>query len=82
MVGGGGTRTAELLRALTGCPVEEFTPCQAVAAAEKGSRFQAVVVENFEPRDPRQLSGCAAARWALAVGVPLERAADLLAPGR
>ena len=66
VVGGGGTRTAELLRALTGCPVEEFTPCQAVAAAEKGSRFQAVVVENFEPRDPRQLSGCAAARWALA----------------
>ena len=66
VVGGGGTWTARLLRTLTGCPVKELTPCQAVAAAEKGEYFQAVVVENFEPRDPRQLSGCAAARWALA----------------
>ena len=66
VVGGGGTWAARLLRTLTGCPVKELTPCQAVAAAEKGDYFQAVVVENFEPRDPRQLSGCAAARWALA----------------
>ena len=66
VVGGGGTLTAGLLRVLTGCPVKELTPCQAVAAAEAGKRFRAVVVENFEPHDRRELSGCAAARWALA----------------
>lgn len=66
VVGGGGTWTAGLLGRLTGCPVEQLTPCQAVAAAGQGRCFRAVVVENFEPRDRRSLSGCAAARWALA----------------
>ena len=61
VVGGGGTWTARLLRTLTGCPVKELTPCQAVAAAEKGEYFQVVVVEYFDPRGPRQVAGCAAA---------------------
>ena len=58
--------TAGLLRRLTGCPVEELTPCQAALAAPAGNRYRAVIVENFEPRDHRTLSCCAAARWALA----------------
>lgn len=66
VVGGSATLTAGLLHRLTGCPVEKLTPCQAVEAARQGRRFRAVVVENFEPRDRRALSGCAAARWALA----------------
>ena len=65
VVGGGDTLTAGLLGGLTGCPVERLTPCQAVAAAQEGRWYRAVVVENFEPRDRRSLSGCAAARWAL-----------------
>ena len=66
VVGAGGTLTAGLLRRLTGCPVEELTPCRAVLAAQEGARYRAVIVENFEPRDWRTLSCCAAARWALA----------------
>ena len=66
VVGRGGTMTAGLLRRLTGCPVEELTPCQAALAAPAGNRYRAVIVENFEPRDHRTLSCCAAARWALA----------------
>ena len=66
VVGRGGTVTAGLLRRLTGCPVEELTPCQAALTAPADSRYRAVIVENFEPRDRRALSGCAAARWALA----------------
>ena len=66
VVGRGGTMTAGLLRRLTGCPVEELTPCQAALAAPAGNRYRAVIVENFEPRDHRTPSCCAAARWALA----------------
>ena len=66
VVGHGGTLTAQLLRELTGCLVEELTPCQAVLSAEQSRHYQVVVVENFEPRDRRSLSGCAAARWVLA----------------
>ena len=66
VVGSGGTVTAGLLRRLTGWPVIEITPCQAVMEAKAGQSYRAVVVENFEPHDKRGLSGCAAARWALA----------------
>lgn len=61
VVGRGGTLTAGLLRRLVAAPVVELTPCQ---AALDGGRWGAVVVENFEPS--RTLSGCAAARWAMA----------------
>ena len=63
VVGRGDTLTAQLLRRLTGCPVEELTPCQ--AAMGGAAHYRAVVVENFETHDPRTLSPCAAARWAL-----------------
>ena len=63
VVGRGDTLTAHLLRKLTGCPVEELTPCQAAMGGT--TRYRAVVVENFETHDPRTLSPCAAARWAL-----------------
>lgn len=63
VVGRGGTITAALLRTLVPGPVVELTPCQ---AAFYEGRCRAVVVENFEPPPERTLSGCAAARWALA----------------
>ena len=63
VVGRGDTLTAQLLRRLTGCSVEELTPCQ--AAMGGAAHYRAVVVENFETHDPRTLSPCAAARWAL-----------------
>ena len=62
VVGRGGTLTAQLLRRLLPHPVVELTPCQAVLA---DGRYQAVVVENFEPAPPGALTGCAAARWGL-----------------
>lgn len=62
VVGRGGTLTAQLLRRLLPHPVVELTPCQ--AALEEG-RYRAVVVENFEPKRPGALTGCAAARWGL-----------------
>lgn len=65
VLGRGGTLTAGLLRKLTGCPVVELTPCQAVRAAEEGRSYRAVVVENFDCGDRRGLSGCAVARWEL-----------------
>lgn len=65
VLGRGGTLTAGLLRKLTGCPVVELTPCQAVRAAEEGRSYRAVVVENFDRGDRRGLSGCAVARWEL-----------------
>lgn len=64
VVGRGDTLTASLLRKLTGCTVEELTPCQ--AAMSNGSKhYRAVVVENFDHCDRRTLSPCAAARWVL-----------------
>ena len=71
VVGRGGTLTAGLLRRLLCGPVVERTPCQ--AAMDEGL-YRAVVVENFEPAAPGALTGCAAARWALALGVPLGEA--------
>lgn len=65
VVGRGNTATARLLRRLTGAHVVELTPYQAAMAGDHPSRFQAVVVENFEPRDRRALSPCAVARWEL-----------------
>ena len=65
VVGWGGTLTAQLLRRLTGCSVEELTPCQAVMAGDE-HRYREVGVENFDCYERRTLSGCAAARWALA----------------
>lgn len=65
VVGRGDTLTARLLRKLTGCPVVELTPCQAVMGDEDAF-YRAVVVENFDHYDRRTLSGCAAARWELA----------------
>lgn len=63
VVGGGGTLTAQLLRRLTGLPVEELTPYQA-ALADRA--YRAVVVENYDLPDRSGLSGCAVARWELA----------------
>ena len=65
VVGRGNTATAHLLRRLTGAPVVELTPYEAAMAGDDTSRYQAVVVENFEPRDRRTLSPCAVARWDL-----------------
>ena len=65
VVGRGNTATAHLLRRLTGAPVVELTPYEAAMAGDDTSRYQAVVVENFEPRDRRTLSPCAVARWEL-----------------
>ena len=62
VVGGGKTRTAELLRRLTGLPVEELTPYQ---AARSQREWRAVVVENYDLPASRGLSACAAARWHL-----------------
>lgn len=62
VVGGGNTLTAELLRRLTGLPVEELTPYQAARAQRE---WAAVVVENYDLPDSRGLSACAAARWHL-----------------
>lgn len=64
VVGRGDTLTAALLRKLTGCTVEELTPCQAVMGSDT-KHYRAVVVENFDHYDRRTLSGCAAARWEL-----------------
>lgn len=66
VVGRGRTATARLLRHLTGAPVVELTPYEAVMCRPSHPQFQAVVVENFEPRDRRALSPCAVARWELA----------------
>ena len=66
VVGRKNTATASLLRRLTGAQVVELTPYEAVMGQREGERFQAVVVENFEPRDRRTLSPCAVARWELA----------------
>ena len=66
VVGQKGSPTAQLLRKITPYPVVELTPCQAVMGRREEDTFRAVVVENFEPRDPRALSGCAVARWVLA----------------
>ena len=63
VVGRGGTLTAGLLRKLQPYPVVELTPCQAALGDES---YRAIIVENFEPSLPGALSGCAAARWALA----------------
>ncbi len=63
VVGGGGTQTAELLRRITGLPVEELTPYQ---AARSQREWRAVVVENYDQPASRGLSACAAARWQLA----------------
>jgi len=65
VVGRGDTLTARLLRKLTDVPVVELTPCRAVMTREH-QRYRAVVVEDFEPRDRRTLSPCAAVRWELA----------------
>ena len=64
VVGDGSGDTARLLRRLTPYPVVELTPCQVVMGGEE--MYRAVVVENYQPRDQRTLSGCAAARWELA----------------
>ena len=66
VIGGKNTATASLLRHLTGAQVVELTPYEAAMGRGEGERFQAVVVENFEPRDHRALSPCAVARWELA----------------
>lgn len=65
VVGRGRTATARLLRRLTGAPVVELTPYEAVMRRHPHPQYRAVVVENFEPRDRRALSPCAVARWEL-----------------
>lgn len=66
VVGRGRTATARLLRRMTGAPVVELTPYEAVMSRHLHPQYRAVVVENFEPRDRRSLSPCAVARWELA----------------
>lgn len=66
VVGRGNTATAHLLRRMTGNPVVELTPYEAVMGHHGHPQYRAVVVENFEPRDRRSLSPCAVARWELA----------------
>lgn len=66
VVGRGHTATARLLRRVTGAPVVELTPYEAVMGRHPHPRYRAVVVENFEPRDRRSLSPCTVARWELA----------------
>lgn len=67
VVGRGKTETAELLRRLTGLPVEKMTPCQ---AARTQKYFRAVVVENYD-QPACGLSSCAVARFTLACRTPI-----------
>ena len=67
VVGRGRTETAQLLRRLTGLPVEKLTPCQ---AARSQKNYRAVVVENYD-QPSRGLSGCAVARFTLADRTPI-----------
>ena len=64
VVGRGNSLTADFLRKITGFPVEELTPCQAVML-EGERRYRAVIVENYNDFRRDTLSGCAAARWVL-----------------